>query len=325
MAHAYLFSGPTGVGKRLFAQELAKALLCEAPDKPANVLEACGQCAACALVDANTHPDLFTVRRPEDKNVFPLETMLELCANFSMKSARGHGKVGILDDADDLNQESANCFLKTLEEPPPRSVFILIGTSVDRQMPTIQSRCQVVRFSPLPEDAVRAILQEHGVDDAALRERLVRLADGSPGQALALADTELWAFRQKLLDGLTRRKIDTPGLAKNFTLFVEEAGKDTALQRRRALLMLRLIIEIFTNVLALSLDAGDQNVNPDDLSILQILSRRAPTEKILAVLERCLEAEPQLNRYVQISLVLEALIDALGQLLEEGTPIMTAR
>ena len=89
--------------------------------------------------------------------------------------------------------------------------------------------------------------------------------------------------------------------------------------------MLRLIIEIFTNVLALSLDADQQNVNPDDVSILQILTHRASTEKILAVLERCLEAEPQLNRYVQISLVLEALIDALGQLLEEGTPIMTAR
>ena len=186
------------------------------------------------LVDANTHPDLFTVRRPEEKNVFPVELMLELCANFSMKSAHGHGKVGILDDADDLNQESGNCFLKTLEEPPPRSVFILIGTSVDRQLPTIQSRCQVVRFSPLPDDAVRAILKEQGVDDATLVEHLVRLADGSPGQAQALADTDLWAFRQKLLDGLTHVKIDTPALAKNFTVFVEEAGKDTALQRRRA-------------------------------------------------------------------------------------------
>jgi DNA polymerase-3 subunit delta' len=325
LAHAYLFSGPTGVGKRLFAQELAKALLCEAPGKPADALEACDHCPACALVDANTHPDLFTVQRPEDMNVVPIEVMQQLCAGFSMKSARGHGKVAILDDADDLNPESANCFLKTLEEPPPRSVFILVGTSVDRQLPTILSRCQIVRFGPVPDSAVLAILKQQGIDDAKLLERLVGLADGSPGQALALAEPALWDFRKQLLDGLTRARINTVALAKSFTEFVEDAGKDTALQRRRALLMLRLIIEIFTGALGISVDADPQSTDAEDLATLQSLTRRATPEKMLAILERCLETEQQLNRYVQVSLVLEALLDALGQLLEEGTPIMTAR
>src|SRR5262249_53099561 len=72
-------------------------------------LDACDHCASCHLVDAGTHPDLFAVSRPEDKNEMPIEVLKELCRNFSLKSARGHGKIGILDDADDLNDESANC------------------------------------------------------------------------------------------------------------------------------------------------------------------------------------------------------------------------
>ncbi len=75
--------------------------------------------------------------------------MRELCQSFALKSARGRGKVILIDDADDLNEEAANCFLKTLEEPPPRSVLILIGSTPDRQLQTIVSRCQVIRFAPL--------------------------------------------------------------------------------------------------------------------------------------------------------------------------------
>ena len=81
------------------------------------------------MVDASTHPDFFAVSRPRSSNELPIEVMRELCPASALKSARGRGKVAVLDDADDLNEASANCFLKTLEEPPPRSVFILIGTS----------------------------------------------------------------------------------------------------------------------------------------------------------------------------------------------------
>src|SRR5258708_7727820 len=138
LAHAYLFVGPPGIGKRTFAIELAKAYLCENPS--AEPLTACDHCAGCRLVDAGTHPDLFLVAKPEDANELPIETMRGLCGDFTLKTARGRGKIAILEGADDLNDASANCFLKTLEEPPPRSMFILIGTDVERQLPTIRSR-----------------------------------------------------------------------------------------------------------------------------------------------------------------------------------------
>jgi DNA polymerase III subunit delta' len=136
LAHAYFFAGPPGVGKRLFALELARALLCEGAG---GKLEACDRCPACIQVAAGTHPDLFVACRPEEKVELPIEAVRELCGNFALKPARGRGKVAIIDDADDLSPAAANCFLKTLEEPPPRSVLLLIGTSPDLQLPTILS------------------------------------------------------------------------------------------------------------------------------------------------------------------------------------------
>ncbi len=313
LAHAYLFVGPTGIGKRLFATELAKALLCE----KTTTFDACDQCAACLLVDAGTHPDLFTVSRPEDVNEMPVALMRELCRNFAFKTARGKGKVGILNDADDLNEESANSFLKTLEEPPPGSLFILVGTSSDRQLATIKSRCQMVRFAPLADDLVRQLLQRQAVAPELL-DRLVRLAAGSPGQALAIADESLWTFRRSLLQEFVKPKVDSFMLGRNFVEFIEEAGKETALQRARARQILQLLIESFTDSLRLQAGAPTRSAEPSDLPYLQALSQRADAEKILAFLERCLETETHLGRYVQLSLVVEGLMDALAQMLEHA-------
>ena len=321
LAHAYLFVGPAGIGKRRFAQELAKALLCEAAKNTPDTLEACDQCESCLLVDALTHPDLFAVGRPEDKNEVPIEVMKELCRSFSFKTARGHGKVGILDDADDLNEESANCFLKTLEEPPPGSLFILIGTSSDRQMATIKSRCQIVRFTPLADEHVRKLLQKQGSLEAAMVERLVRLAAGSPGQALALADESLWQFRRTLLQGFLKPKVDSFALARSLADFTEEAGKETAPQRRRANQVLRLLIESFADVLHLQAGSTARSADSAELPLLESLAQRVQPDKIQAMLERCLETEMHLGRYVQLSLVLEGLMDALGQLLDHSGPV----
>src|SRR5262249_11336983 len=123
LAQAYLFTGPAGIGKRLFALELAKALFCE--KAPPDHLEACDRCPSGRQTPAGTPPDVFAAGRPEDSPNIPIEVIRELRRNFGMKSRSGRGKFAILDDADDLddpitNHAAANAFLKTLEEPPPR-------------------------------------------------------------------------------------------------------------------------------------------------------------------------------------------------------------
>ena len=321
LAHAYLFVGPPGVGKRLFARELGKALLCE--DPPAGRLEACGKCPSCALVDADTHPDLFLLSRPEEKNELGINALRELCRGFSLRPARGRGKVAILDDADDLTDEAANCFLKTLEEPPPRSVFILVGTARERQWPTIVSRCQVVPFAPLPEALVADLLRGQELPDPSLNPRLARLSEGSPGRALALADPESWKVRRALLRGLAAARPDTVGLARQFLQLVEEAGKEAAAQRRRAALVLELLVASLQDAVRVRLGGTPRLEDAEETEALRGLAGRLAPEQLLRLIDRCLEADEQLGRYVPVVLVVEALLDALGQILREqsaGSP-----
>src|SRR5262245_45580533 len=199
LGHAYLFTGPPGIGKRLFAGELAKALLCEAPPRP---LAACDKCAACHLCAAGTHPDVFVAKTPDDKLELPVETVRDFCGQLALKPSHGARKVGIVEDADDFNEESANAFLKTLEEPAPGSVLLLLATAEEGQLPTIRSRCQVVRFRPLAAEDVAAVLKAQGVTDPARVEQLVRLSGGSPGQALALNDEAVWDFYTGLVSAV---------------------------------------------------------------------------------------------------------------------------
>jgi DNA polymerase-3 subunit delta' len=314
LAHAYLFAGPSGVGKRLFAVELAKTLLCESrPPTDTSRFDACDACPACIQIEAGTHPDFFRMVKPPDKNEFPIELMRELCQAFALKTARGRGKVVLLDDADDLNQESANCFLKTLEEPPPRSVLILIGSTPDRQLATIVSRCQIVRFAPLPGPIVDELLSANEIEDAAVRKRLVSLSGGSVGHALMLADPALLDFRRILIDTIVRPRFDPVALAKKWSAYCDEAGKEAAEKRGRARIVLRMFIDFLTDALAVREGGTPHRCETADAQALAELTRRTTPEVLMALIERAVEADEQVDRYVQVSLVLEALLDAVSQ------------
>jgi DNA polymerase III subunit delta' len=312
LGHAYLFAGPAGIGKHLFADELAKALLCEGKD---GRLEACDRCPSCKQFEAGVHPDFAYAARPEESLELPIEAIRELCRTFGLKPARGRGKVAILDNADDLNDAAANCFLKTLEEPPERSALLLIATNPDLQLPTIVSRCQTVRFQPLAPQSVKEILQAHGLEDPALVDRLARLSNGSPGQALALGDPELWVFRRQLLERLSQPRLDSVMLARDWIRFVEEAGKESAVQRRRAGATLHFLIEFLEEALIVS-QSGPSRAEDDDLPRLKNLAERVGPDVLLRLLDRCLEAAVHIERRVQLVLVIESLVDAVGRKLE---------
>ena len=137
-------------------------------------MTACDRCPACAQVEAGTHPDALYLRTAEGKHELSVDDMREFCAQMSRKPTRGKRKIGIVEDADDFNASSSNSFLKTLEEPPPGALLLLVASDIGRQLPTILSRCQVVRFAPLSDADVAAILETHGVEDATKREVVER-------------------------------------------------------------------------------------------------------------------------------------------------------
>jgi DNA polymerase-3 subunit delta' len=241
LASTFLFVGPPGVGKRTFALKLAQALLCETNAE--SQLKPCGDCWSCLHLAAGTHPDLELISKPEDKAFIPVATFIGddehrnregLRHRIALKPMRGRRKMAIIDDADYLNAEGANSLLKTLEEPPPRSVLILIGTSAQRQLPTIRSRSQVIRFSPLAEATVERLLVDRElVEDRATAAELARLSEGSVQQAVELANPELRQFRESLFEMLRDVPLDSVRLAKTVGAFVDSAGKDAPVRRVR--------------------------------------------------------------------------------------------
>lgn len=306
LGQAYMLVGPEGVGKRLFARELAKAVLCERPREP---LTACDACPSCLQVAADTHPDLLTLRTPEGRHELPVETMREFCGRLALKPVRGGRRVGLIEDADDFNPESANCFLKTLEEPPVGTLLLLVTTSTERHLPTVLSRCQVVRFGPLAAADVAEVLAQVGIDDPGRRERLARRAGGSVARALALNDEATWQTREDLLRGLTDSRPDFARLAEVWEQYVAEAGKDTAAQRTRAAVVTGFLLDALGSALRLAYGAKTDEADPSETERLRAFAERVGPDRLLELIEACLEADRRIERRVQVVLVIESVLD----------------
>ncbi len=313
LAHAYLFVGPPGIGKRLFARKLAQTLLCEVRSQAE--FEPCGKCPGCIQVAADSHPDLIMLGRAADEHALPIDTVRRAIHDLGFKPDRGRYKIAIVDDADDMNQESANCFLKCLEEPPPRSLLLLIGTSPDLQLATVRSRCQVIRFQPLPPAVVsRVLLQSGVVTDSAQADRLAAMSGGSLERAKGLASPELWNFRTELANALAARRIDSLRLAETMNTLVEAAGKESIEKRTRAKLLFGMAAELLADGMRISTGAGLRRDDPVIQKLLdQIAASRSP-ESFGDLIERCLTADYQIDRMGSVPLAIEAWADDIASM-----------
>ncbi len=199
LPHALLLTGPSGVGKESFAREFARAVLCEHP----HTQKPCGTCRGCLLNQSSTHPDNHWVGLLEDKKVIGVDQVREISACLTMKAHYSGYKVVVISPAEYMNPQAANSLLKTLEEPAPRSLLILVASNATALPATLRSRCQRITCTFPPQDVAVSWLAEQlkpGHDTALL----LALAGGAPLAALQMAQGNSASQRLDLLNGMER-------------------------------------------------------------------------------------------------------------------------
>ncbi len=343
-AHAYLFAGPEGVGKYLTAREWARLLLCRNPrieESPSGPFaDSCGSCESCTLVDAGSHPDYahvykellqYTKDNKDKKTPVDLaidvirEFLIEQVSSRPMLSAR---KVYIVSEAQKLNANSQNALLKVLEEPPSYCTIILLCTRLEQLLPTIKSRCQIVRFGPVDEARIVGRLTATGLGS---REAVffARLAQGSLGLACQWARLEqdgvgLFATKKELVAALAGCKLsDVPGIVDR----IQEAAKGIAagwgnldkatsksdLGRRAQRTLLQVLVSALYDVAIHHVAAQRPLVNADQAGEIAALARRLGPEQAIEGVRDGYEMLRWLDANVNDRLILERLLFRLAR------------
>jgi DNA polymerase-3 subunit delta' len=297
LASTFLLVGPEAIGKRTFAKMIAKTLLCTKAS-PTDFAP-CGKCEACVQIEVGTHPDFIQIARDPDKTALSIDQFIGreearmregLCYEIRMKPYSGRRKIAIIDDADTIGVEGANSILKTLEEPPPGSVIFLISTSLQRQLPTIRSRCQVVRFQGLSQVELATLAMRQGLTkDSDEAKQIARKANGSMASFHLLLDEELRDFQTEMIRQLSERPMDFIKFAKAVQANVESAGSESQAKRER----LKQLIEF-----------AQQHFRTELRDLL--FQRGVSPEPKLQCIQRCLEAKEHVDRMVAPAALIEA-------------------
>lgn len=323
LTQAYLFVGPEGVGKQLFARKLAQCLLCAR--RPSAELEACGECTSCRPFLAGNHPDLLYVEREAGKRELTVAKFIGdrdqrgktgLCHDLALRPVAGSRKIAVINDADTMNDEAANALLKTLEEPPEGGMLILIASNLDSLLPTIRSRCQLVRFGPLSDADIAALsLQEEWVATADEARQLAALAEGSLAAARRLSAPAFRELRTRWLRELSQPQWDGIAVAQSVTKEIEQLGSDLAEQRTVAVWLLKVALEFYRAALW---RLGGPSEAAAVIAEAQPWAERwsadldRGADLIGQLIERCLEAVGHIEQNVGLALCLESLCTDLS-------------
>ncbi|MDI6802045.1 MAG: DNA polymerase III subunit delta' [Thermodesulfovibrionales bacterium] len=177
---AMLFSGDSGIGKKIAARNYAKTINCLQLDG----FDCCDKCISCKKIDSETHPDVSVI--VPDNDVITIDAIRKVGEALSLKPYEGGEKIVIIDDADVMNINAANAFLKTLEEPPPDSLIILVSSNPDKLPDTIRSRCMNVRFYPLSATGCKEVILKNAKVDDKNMNLILNLSMGRPGLAISM-------------------------------------------------------------------------------------------------------------------------------------------
>jgi DNA polymerase III subunit delta' len=314
LPHALLFRGAKGIGKLAFAKALAASLLCE---KAARSAPACGSCASCQWIASDSHPDYRLIQSEADaaeesdnsgdavekkkQRIIAIGQIRMLRDFINMTSHQGGVKVIVIHPAESLNSAAFNALLKSLEEPPAGTYFLLVSHRPHLLPATIKSRCQQVALTSPGQSAAEQWLKEKGVDNAALA---LAQAGGAPLLALELNEDEYWSARSQFLQGLGARDFDALVLAER------SASQPVALllgwlQKWS----LDLVSKKFTNRI---------RYNPDHDSVISALAQRVDGLATLRYHRRLIKMQRNIEHPLNTRLIYEDLLLGYARLVQAG-------
>ncbi len=305
LPHALLLTGSAGLGKQLLAAAFAQLALCREPAED----RACGRCNGCVQFAAGTHPDFTLVEPLEDKSTISVEQIRGLIGDLQLKSQHGGRKLALIVPAEAMSIAAANSLLKTLEEPPPDTLLLLVSAQPGRLPATVRSRCQSLTLSvPLEQQALAWLSAQSARDDWAV---WLGLAGRAPLAAMDLADSEMAAQRAEFLQALLK-------LRRGQANAVELAGQSRDFYRETYPQLLRLLWSFVADLILLrTTGAAAPLVNRDQLPLLQMAAEGLNLRRLCAYLDRVQAALRSLDAPVNRELTFAVLLGDWAGGLEE--------
>ncbi len=303
LRHAYLFSGPPGLGRRTLALRLAQALNCERPVAPG---EPCFNCRTCKQIEAMQHPDLNIIQAMDDGvakegGTLRVDQIREVQRTLNLKPYQSQYRVAVFLRFQEANDNAANALLKTLEEAPAHAILILTADTPEQLLPTINSRCEILRLRPLPIEAVTADLIERGLDEDRAR-LLAHISGGRPGFARRLVeDVTVLEKREERLNDL--QTLLPAARVEKFS-YAEKLAKDKDGMRQTILVWLSYWRDVLLRVAG----ADSPLINIDRNMEIEFLAGRldlSVARKVVSAHEETLE---KMERNVNARLLAEILL-----------------
>ena len=296
--HAYLFSGPPGLGRRTLALRFAQALNCPQPTTPG---EPCGTCRDCKQIEAMQHPDLSVVQAESEGGTLKVDQIREVRRSLNLKPYQSKYRVALFLRFQESSEGAANALLKTLEEAPAHAILILTADSPEQLLPTITSRCEILRLRPLPVDAIETHLLQHGAESEQAH-LIAHVSGGRPGYALRLLkDESALEFRAERLAELGQLLTSTRIQKFNYA---EKLAKDKDAMRQTLLVWLSYWRDVLLRASGAAIPIANIDQDPGIASLAQTLTLEG-ARRVVQGTETALD---QLDRNVNPRLLAEVLL-----------------